>query len=512
MLFNSVEFIFAFLPITLCLFFLLGRRFGSESAIIWLVLMSLFFYAWWDPRYLVIILLSMGGNYLLGQRLYRQRRRAELIAGIGANLLVLGYYKYAGFLVWNLAWASGTDFDIGTIVLPLAISFFTFQQVAYLVDSYKGVTQEYRFVHYALFVTFFPQLIAGPIVHHREMLPQFAQPGTFRPLASNIAIGLSIFAIGLFKKTVIADSAALYANPVFNAADQGASPALIEAWIGTLAYSFQIYFDFSGYSDMALGLARMFGIILPLNFYSPYKAASISEFWRRWHMTLSRFLRDYIYIPLGGNRKGPACRYLFLMTTMLLGGLWHGAGWNFVIWGSLHGSYLAINHGWRGMGRKLPPVLAWLLTMLAVMVAWVFFRATTLDGALTVLAGMAGINGVSLPNAILARLGEFGTILQALGVNSYHGGATQLVKGGLTCLALLPVVLCLPNAQDLFRHQRPSLSTLALARDDAFWPSPQRLLQIAWSPRARWASLISLFWLSGVMTLGQVSDFLYFQF
>nr|WP_280522129.1 MBOAT family O-acyltransferase [Neptunomonas qingdaonensis] len=252
-------------------------------------------------------------------------------------------------------------------------------------------------MHYALFVTFFPQLIAGPIVHHKEMLPQFQSSSAFRINSHHLAIGIGIFAIGLFKKTVIADGIAVYANPDFNGADAGSSPDFLVAWSAALAYTFQIYFDFSGYSDMALGLARMFGIVLPLNFYSPYKACSISEFWRRWHMTLSRFLRDYIYIPLGGNQKGSRNRYLFLMTTMLLGGLWHGAGWNFFIWGALHGSYLAINHIWRQYSLqftylKLNKMVSWLLIMLVVVIAWVFFRANTFDGAMNIIQGMAGMN------------------------------------------------------------------------------------------------------------------------
>ncbi|MCW9052237.1 MAG: MBOAT family protein [Motiliproteus sp.] len=517
MLFNSAEFIFAFLPITLIGFFILAGRVGKESAILWLVAMSLFFYAWWDPKYLLIILFSMAGNYLLGQKLQRDQSRGLLLAGIAANLAVLAYYKYAGFIVINLAWATGSSWSIEEIVLPLAISFFTFQQITYLVDAYKQETREYRFIHYALFVTFFPQLIAGPIVHHKEMLPQFEKAATFKLQSSNLAIGISLFAIGLFKKTVIADSMALYANPVFNGADVGDVPTMLEAWAGTLAYSFQIYFDFSGYSDMALGLARIFGITLPLNFYSPYKATSISEFWRRWHMTLSRFLRDYIYIPLGGNQKGPKKRYLFLMTTMLLGGLWHGAGWNFVIWGGLHGSYLIINHGWRNLSDRQPSLSishfpAWVLTMIAVMIAWVFFRATTLDGALNMLYSMFGFNGLAIPNAILARLGELGVWMQSVGVETYHGGAGQLAKAWICCLVLIPVVTALPNAQDLFREYRPSLSDSAIEHRHTWFLSPKAVYSISWHPQKRWCLYCSLLLVSGVMTLGQVSDFLYFQF
>ncbi|WP_372742382.1 MBOAT family protein [Neptunomonas sp.] len=517
MLFNSAEFIFAFLPIALFGFFWIAGRFGNEVAILWLVIASLFFYGWWDPSYLLIILMSMLCNYFLGKHIYQQQSKLLLIIGILGNLAVLGYFKYANFLVVNVALLSGSDWSIEKIVLPLAISFFTFQQIAYLVDSYKKITEEYRFVHYALFVTFFPQLIAGPIVHHKEMLPQFQSSSAFRISSHHLAIGIGIFAIGLFKKTVIADGIAVYANPVFNGADAGSSPDFLVAWSAALAYTFQIYFDFSGYSDMALGLARMFGIVLPLNFYSPYKACSISEFWRRWHMTLSRFLRDYIYIPLGGNQKGSRNRYLFLMTTMLLGGLWHGAGWNFVIWGALHGSYLAINHIWRQYSLqftylKLNKMVSWLLTMLVVVIAWVFFRANTFDGAVNILQGMAGINGVSLPIAILARLGEMGEILQSWGVVGYHGGATQLVKAWIGCLLLIPVVIFLPNVQDLFSNHKPSLSNIDAKTDVAFWPGPGFFRKLTWQPTLRWASYLSILLVIGVMTLGQISDFLYFQF
>lgn len=517
MLFNSAEFIFGFVPIVLFGFFWIASRFGNESAILWLVLSSLFFYGWWDPSYLLIILSSMVCNYHLGRHIYNRKCKWLLTAGVVGNLAVLGYFKYAGFLVFNLAWLTNSDWSIENIVLPLAISFFTFQQIAYLVDSYKQVTEEYRFIHYALFVTFFPQLIAGPIVHHKEMLPQFQSNNAFRVNANHIAIGISIFAIGLFKKTVIADGMADYANPVFNAADAGSAPDLLLAWSGILAYTFQIYFDFSGYSDMALGLARMFGIILPLNFYSPYKARSIAEFWRRWHITLSRFLRDYIYIPLGGNRKGQGYRYLFLMTTMLLGGLWHGAGWNFVIWGALHGGFLAVHQGWRLLSERhtwlqLHASIAWLITMLAVIVAWGFFRATSLDGALSILQGMVGLNGVAIPMAILARLGEVGVILQSWGVTGYHGGASHLVSAWIYCLLLIPVVVCLPTVQGLFRQHRASLTNIEETAGAGFWLAPRFIRKLAWQPALVWASFSSLLLVIGLMTLGQVSDFLYFQF
>lgn len=523
MLFNSVEFLFYFLPVTLFAFFIVADRFGKESAIAVLVVASLFFYAWWNPKYLLLLAGSMLFNYFLGRALGRQGRPLSLLVlGIVVNLSLLGYFKYAGFLVSNINSLTGGDWNIGHVFLPLAISFFTFQQIAYLVDSYKGITQEYSFLHYCLFVSFFPQLIAGPIVHHKEMLPQFASGSAYRFNAGNFSIGLSIFAIGLFKKTVLADGVAVYANPVFAAADAGESLDFFTAWGGALAYSFQLYFDFSGYSDMAIGLARMFGIILPLNFYSPYKAANIAEFWRRWHITLSRFLRDYIYIPLGGNRRGEFRRYQNLFITMLLGGLWHGAGWNFVIWGALHGGYLAIHQIWTRalallgfspQNNKLYVFWSWTLTMLAVVVGWVFFRAVTLDGALGMLSSMAGANGVSIPNALYSRLDMLHPVFDLFGVQANSQGGGQFVATWLWIVALLPVCILMPNVQDLFSKVKGSLdSHFVFSSLSAFWPGLKLVRGLTWQASSRWAWLCAAALALGVMTLGQVSEFLYFQF
>ncbi len=305
MLFNSFEFLFLFLPLTLVGFFL-SSRIGRETGILWLVAASLFFYGWWNPVYLWLIVGSTLGNYLIGARIgaaladsHRRQARFWLVLGVSANLALLGWFKYAHFFLDTINQFSGSEFTLPAIVLPLAISFFTFQQIAYLVDTWRGIQPEHRLSHYLLFVTFFPQLIAGPIVHHKEMLPQFLTTGETATRWSDLAVGLTIFALGLFKKAVLADGIAPYATPVFDAAARGETLTLLQAWGGALAYTLQLYFDFSGYSDMAIGAARMFGIRLPLNFHSPYKATSIVEFWRRWHMTLSRFLRDYLYIPLG---------------------------------------------------------------------------------------------------------------------------------------------------------------------------------------------------------------------
>ncbi len=332
MLFNSLVFIFCYLPLTLGGFFILGRR-SPLAAAAWLALASLFFYGWWNPVYVGLLAASMVFNYALGVRIVRGAR-GLLTFAIVSNLALLAYYKYANFFVDNLNAAAGTGISLGTIILPLGISFFTFTQIAFLVDAYQGKAREYSFVHYCLFVTYFPHLIAGPILHHAEMMPQFAQRQTYRPDYDKLAAGVTLFVLGLTKKVLIADEVGGYVAPFFDAARSGAALTFLEAWCGALAYTFQLYFDFSGYSDMAVGLSLMFGVRLPINFHSPYKAVNIIEFWRRWHMTLSRFLRDYLYVPLGGSRKGPARRYINLLLTMLLGGLWHGAGWTFVLWGA----------------------------------------------------------------------------------------------------------------------------------------------------------------------------------
>lgn len=400
MLFNSNLFIFAFLPVALTVYFLLNRRRLSEAAKAWLVLSSLFFYSWWNPIYLPLIVGSMLFNFWLGSRLSglakaaavdgRSTSRLTLALGVLVNLSALAYFKYADFFIENTNLVFNTQWSALNLVLPLAISFFTFQQIAFLVDSHRHEMRELNFLNYAVFVSFFPQLIAGPIVHHREMMPQFASLRTKIVHYPNIAAGLVIFSTGLFKKVVIADSFAPWATAGF---DGGQVLGVVEGWVTSLSYTFQLYFDFSGYSDMAIGLALLFNIRLPFNFNSPYQSRNIQEFWRRWHMTLSRFLRDYLYVPLGGNRKGNGRTYLNLMATFVLGGLWHGAAWTFVFWGFLHGLALACHRFWGQLGFAMPRVAAWALTFLFVNVAWVFFRAEQWSDATRVLSGMFGLAG-----------------------------------------------------------------------------------------------------------------------
>ncbi len=403
MLFNSYEFIFVFLPITFFIYFYLNHKRLTIASKGFLVFSSLFFYSWWNIAYLPLILLSMLFNYLIGNSLNKDgnenkignkktfSKKSILIFGIVSNLALLGYFKYADFFIENFNFISGSNVNLLHMVLPLAISFFTFQQIAYLVDSYRGETKEYDFLNYALFVTFFPQLIAGPIVHHKEMMPQFANNRNMVKNYRNIALGLFIFSIGLFKKVVIADTFAVWATAGF---DTATTLNFFEAWATSLSYTFQLYFDFSGYTDMAIGIALLFNIKLPINFNSPYKALSIQDFWRRWHITLSRFLRDYIYIPLGGNKKGNFRTYTNLMATFILGGFWHGAGWTFLFWGFLHGLSLAIHRLWQTLGFKMWTWLAWLITFNFVNIAWVFFRAKEWDDALRILSSMFSLDNI----------------------------------------------------------------------------------------------------------------------
>ena len=401
MLFNSYEFIFAFLPISFFIYFYLNHKRLTQASKGFLVFSSLFFYSWWNIAYLPLILISMLFNYVIGNSLNKEiktnkksfSKKSILIFGIVSNIVLLGYFKYADFFIENFNLNSSLNVNLLHLVLPLAISFFTFQQVAYLVDSYRGETKEYDFLNYALFVTFFPQLIAGPIVHHKEMMPQFANNRNMVKNYRNIALGLFIFSIGLFKKVVIADTFAVWATQGF---DIAVTLNLFEAWATSLSYTFQLYFDFSGYTDMAIGISLLFNIKLPINFNSPYKATNIQDFWRRWHITLSRFLRDYIYIPLGGNKKGSFRTYSNLLATFVIGGFWHGAGWTFLFWGFLHGIALVIHRLWSNLGFKMWTWLAWLITFNFVNVAWVFFRAKEWDDAIKVLSSMFSLNNVVL--------------------------------------------------------------------------------------------------------------------
>ncbi len=448
MLFTSGEFIFVYLPIAILAFFLIARFAGRVAAASWLALASLIFYGYWRVEHTVLLVASIAVNYLFGSLILRARQagnassaRGLLAAAVAANLVALAYFKYANFFLHTLANVSGARLGTFDILLPLGISFFTFTQIAYLVDVHAGKVSERNPVHYALFVTYFPHLIAGPVLHHAEMMPQFARPEIYRAYLRSLTIGLAFLTMGLAKKILVADTVAPLANDAFAHAELGPLTAA-SAWIGMVAYTLQIYFDFSGYSDMAVGLSMLIGVRLPYNFNSPYQARNISDFWRRWHITLSRFLRDYLYVPLGGNRRGRFRRYINLLVTMLLGGLWHGASWTFVVWGGLHGLYLVINHAWQWLWERVPqqrhprgPIASWVaktssvaLTLLCVIVAWAFFRATTLGSAFGIVrslfGGGAAASGESaVPQGAILWLAIFG-LIALFGRNSQ-----QLIDG-----------------------------------------------------------------------------------
>lgn len=516
MLFNSYFFILVFLPVTLLVFFALGHRGGRRAAIGWLVAASLFFYGWWNPAYLGLIVASILFNYSVGTVLGNQRRRlatrkGALIIGIAANLAVLAYYKYANFFLESLNITLGTGYGLSEIILPLGISFFTFTQIAFLVDAYRGEAREYNFLHYALFVTYFPHLIAGPVLHHKEMMPQFGHASIFRFDTLNFSAGLTYFTLGLFKKIILADGIASFGSPVFAAAAEGQPLSSLDAWGGALSYTFQLYFDFSGYSDMAIGLALMMGVRLPLNFNSPYKAVNIIEFWRRWHMTLSRFLRDYLYISMGGNKKGETRRYTHLMLTMLLGGLWHGAGWTFVIWGGLHGFYLMVNHAWqvlrRRLGHDLKSSTWWsrglstLLTFIAVVIGWVYFRSDSLETAHRMLWSMS-----SLPAFQLSPF--YSDLVQSSSLGRWADLVGLQISAEIMLVMALATVAGIaffaPNTQEIMGR---------------FYWQPRGSLESApsgivgrWTPNLLWASVICVAAAWSLLGLTQVSEFLYFQF
>jgi alginate O-acetyltransferase complex protein AlgI len=529
MLFNSYEFLFAFFPISLAVYFLC-KRFGGRLEHLALLILSLFFYAWWDAHFLPLLLSSITVNYIIGtiiaSRVSNGQQRAAgfwMAGAIALNLSVLGFFKYSYFAVMNLNAAFGADFTLGNIILPLGISFFTFEQISFLVDVRRGQTRPSLYVHYALFVSFFPRLVAGPIIRYNEIAPQFDAPRPAHVFADDLAVGLTMFVIGLLKKTVLADGVAPYASPVFTAAEHGEAVDFLMAWGGALAYTCQLYFDFSGYSDMAIGAARCFGIRFPMNFNSPYKATSIIDFWRRWHITLSRFLRDYLYFALGGNRRGPVRRYLNLLITMLLGGLWHGANWTFIVWGALHGVYLMINHAWLAVATRSTALTAFrnsrwgaafglVLTFLAVVVAWVFFRAPSFTGAFNLLAGMAGLHGITIPSGLEFAVKPVRGVLNTLGVRfSDTSGMTLLMTYGWV-MALLAIAFVFPNSQQILARVNPVLEASARPANGGVQDAASRRSWWEWQPSPLWALAIGCAAFIAMISITRVSEFLYWQF
>ncbi|MFO1136657.1 MAG: MBOAT family O-acyltransferase [Rhodoblastus sp.] len=488
MLFTSWQFLLVFLPITLGGFVALQRWGSNELCVAWLLAASCVFYGYWSVAYFWLLAAAMTANYFAGRLIdgaHGRARRALFVAAICGNLALLGYYKYVDFFISAFADVTGVRVALLHVFLPLGISFFTFQKIAYISDIYVGKARSGRFLDFALFVFFFPQLIAGPIVHHAEVMPQFRKltsPAHVEEDArwTNYAVGFALLAIGLIKKVVVADNIAPFVEPAFATARVG-EVGFALAWQGALCYGVQLYFDFSGYSDMAIGLARLFGVRLPANFDSPYASLSIVEFWRRWHMTLSRFLRDYVYIPLGGNKRGETQRSINLMLTMLLGGLWHGANYTFVIWGGMHGLYLLVAHIWeRRAPWRLPPLFARTLTLAAVLIAWAPFRADSAGEAGVMMAGMVGLKGL--------RLDQIG----------FSPG------GFAAAFALLVACVVLPNARQILRAYHPTLGGPAPAPRFApalfAWPSPA------------WAALLAAGVVAVELFSWQTSEFLYFRF
>ena len=527
MLFTSYEFLFLFLPIALLGFAVLRGRGWGNLVIYWLVLCSMVFYGWWSLRALAGLLASVTANFLLARAIQKcpagsRARYFLLAAGVAANVGLLALFKYSGFFFENVNAIFGDHFPIINLVLPLGISFFSFQQIIYLVDTYRGKVQPHKFADYFAFITFFPHLIAGPLIHQGDVLPQFAARRFNEVSPRGFCVAITVFVIGLSKKVLIADGIAPYANAVFNAAAAGTSPTFVEAWCGALAYTLQLYFDFSGYSDMAIGLAAMFGIILPLNFFSPYKAGSIIDFWRRWHITLSRFLRDYLYVPLGGNRRGSLRRYINIMLVMLVGGLWHGAGWTFVAWGFLHGLYLCVNHAWRFVRPQLPfggmqsnPAtrgVSWMLTFGAILVGWVIFRSDNWTAVSGVLSGMAGLNGMALPETYLAALGSLGRFLLQLGVKFEPPDRLNLFFGAkevLVLFGLLLAVRTLPNGVFWVTKRQPSFAEQSIAKRApaySIWRFPN------WAPSPAWAVVLGCSMVAALLLASRPTEFLYFQF
>lgn len=500
MIFSSIEFIYLFLPPVL-IGFLILRKLRLETGIIWwLIMASLTFYMWWSPIHLLLLLGSITVNYWLHLEIKKNSSKAPLVLGIVLNLLILGLFKYTDFLIGSFSAVTGLAIPELGLILPLAISFFTFQQISFLCDTYKGNLVRCDFKRYVLFVTFFPQLIAGPIVLQKDTIPQFQMKNFESRYVLSLLTGIALFSIGLFKKIVLADSLAPVVNVVFGVADAGGDLSFEAAWLGAAAYTFQIYFDFSGYCDMALGLALMFGIRLPINFNSPYKSLSIVEFWRRWHITLSRFLRDYLYIPLGGNRSGLLGAKGNLAITMLLGGLWHGAGWNFVIWGGLHGAYLMVNHAWSGsysaqalnlvFGKHVYSALAWMVTMFCVVVAWVFFRAESFSGAMLMLEAMSG-SGATNPQAWTEIIPDFAAL-------------PYLLAG------MFVLVAAFPNSIELTRNYKPILKV----RDELADNWRGRWFPV-WDAGPKWAAIVACLAFVSIVQIYRLNDlteFIYFNF
>jgi len=489
-LFNSYSFIFIFLPLIIIIYFLSHKYLSAKLARLFLLISSLAFMSLWNIRFAAVLIFSVLFNYILGLALSNSistannvRTKIIIVFAIGGNILLLGFFKYANFFLANINYFFSTQVSLLNLIIPIGISFYTFMQIAWLVDIYRHGGFRYNFISYFIFVTFFPYVISGPIAQHQEIIPQLESDKAGKFNAANLCQGLFIFAIGLFKKTAIADTLAIIANGGFDAVS---ALSFTEAWLTSLSFTMQLYFDFSGYTDMAIGIALVFNIKLPANFSSPYKALDIREFWHRWHITLSRFLREYIYIPLGGNRSSETRTMINLMLTFLIGGLWHGAAWTFVFWGFLHGAALVVQRLWMKTGFHLNKVLAWFLTFNFVNIAWVFFRAKDWDDALNIIKGMAGLNGIFISPHQADN--PFWQKLTVLGIKFGQWRANLPDTENFIyflCLALIPFVLLTKNSNQLSDKYSPNwINSMATAFMMAY----------------------------GLLLLNQATVFLYFKF
>jgi alginate O-acetyltransferase complex protein AlgI len=542
MLFNSHEFIFVFVPVTVIAFFGIGRL-SRTWALGWLILASLFFYAWWRPLNVLLIAPSILINYAVARTLEKLGRNDEqrylsrvvLLLGIAFNIAFLGFFKYADFIRGTINDVFGANLVLTHLILPLGISFITFQKIAFLIDVHAGRVKSFTLQDYSLFVLFFPQLVAGPIVHYREMMPQF-QSAPCRFDSENVAVGLTLFSFGLFKKVIFADHIAPLVTPIYDQAVAGTHISLLASWMAALGFTLQLYFDFSGYTDMALGLARFFGVRLPLNFYSPLKASSIIDFWLRWHMTLTRFLTAYIYNPLTlwltrrrtskGRSSIAGLKTTFgafvnllmfpTLLTMFISGLWHGAGYGFIIWGLLHGSYLTINHAWRfviprlwtdrkSYERVMQPV-GRILTFVVVVASIVFFRSATVTSAIDLAKGLVGLNGIGLPEGLFDRAGSLAGVLHRLGVIAEPWNIRDFANLAIWISVLMVIALACPNTIQIMERYEPALGVKP--QQTKLWI--RRFVE--WNTSLPWAIVVSILAAIATASLGGPSEFLYWQF
>jgi D-alanyl-lipoteichoic acid acyltransferase DltB (MBOAT superfamily) len=505
MLFNSSEFIFVFLPFAVLLHFALAR-WNVTAAVTATALTSLLFYAWWNPPFVLLPVLSIAFNFLIAQGMRSgddNNARRLLIIGIVANLLVLGWFKYGDFLASIVEGRRPNAPEV-----PLALSFTTFVQIAFLADVWRR-RGSVSFPIYATFVAFFPHLIAGPIVRWEELGPQLRDRARYRVDWNNIALGLSIFCLGLAKKVLIADSLSPHVGPVFDAAARGEALTAAAAWGAAYAYTAQLYFDFSGYSDMAVGLGLLFNLRLPINFAAPLRASSIIDLWRRWHISLSRFLRDFVYVPLGGAVGGPARRTVNLFLTMLLGGLWHGANWTFVLWGAFHGVLLAINHAWRQWrGRRATTrarrFAGWCATFTAFVIGMVLFRAADLPAALKMFQAMTGFGGAARAEAMNVAWDSWGMRVGLISEDFVRAwlGANWSVVGSLWTAAALAILLLVPDTMELTNYRE--------GEPHSDWRHNTGVL--AWRPSPVWAAGLVVLFVAIYANLLRITEFLYYQF